>query len=454
MITDENLLLELCRHIVASGKGLGATAVEVHASSGTSVEANIELSQVSGVNRTLSNGVAVRVYVGSKMGCAFTNMATKRAGEEAVGLAFNAARATTEDSEWVGLPRPTGYPVVHGLWEDSTAQCEPASVVSYAKELMDRVKEREPKLIPAYGGSGVQVQRSAYANSNGIGHAERGTIAYVGLQAIAQTETGVTPGVGHYDIRRGLGFDFDAAVEDIVSTVRVCIKSVEGESGKSTVIMHPDAYNQLFQFTLFQSIRGDNVARGKSMIADRLGDSIAWEGLTVVDDGTFIKGVNASVADDEGVPRRRTPLIEKGVLRSFIWDTYWANRMGVESTGNASRNMRQGLVEITPSNVVVEPGRRQIADIVSEVDRGYLIRDVQGAHSSNPESGDFSVVGNPAILIEDGEMKGIVPGLMVAGNVFTLLENAVEVARTPQVVFGLIGPEVVFQDVSVIARGQ
>jgi PmbA protein len=80
------------------------------------------------------------------------------------------------------------------------------------------------------------------------------------------------------------------------------------------------------------------------------------------------------------------------------------------------------------------------------------VRDVQGAHSSNPESGDFSIVGNPAVLIEDGEMKGAVHGLMVSGNVFGLLKQVVEVAKKPLVLQGLIGPEIVCEDMKVIAR--
>ncbi|GAF96197.1 unnamed protein product, partial [marine sediment metagenome] len=132
---------------------------------------------------------------------------------------------------------------------------------------------------------------------------------------------------------------------------------------------------------------------------------------------------------------------------------YWANKMGEESTGNARRSMRQGLVELATTNMVVEPGTRDIQDIISEVDHGYLVRNVQGAHSSNPESGDFSVVGNPAVRVEDGEMVGAVHGLMVSGNVFELLNQVTEIAKTPLVLQGLIGPEIVFGDVNVIARG-
>jgi len=103
--------------------------------------------------------------------------------------------------------------------------------------------------------------------------------------------------------------------------------------------------------------------------------------------------------------------------------------------------------------LVVSPGKREIADIISEIKHGYLVRDVQGAHSANPESGDFSIVGNPALLIDDGELTGAIDGLMVAGNVYELLSNAVEVAKKPRYLEGTIGPEIVFKDVQVVAKG-
>ena len=451
-MTDERTLLELCRHIVASGERMGATAVEAQASSTSEVVSNIQLSQISGVNRKDLDGIAVRAFVGQRMGSAFTNISTKRAVEEALSLALKAAKASTPDEDWTSLPKPTKYPVIMGLWHDSVPDCDSVRVVEFAEEFMSRAVGAEPGLIPTYGGSGVDAEHSAYANSNGIEHSERGTTAYVSLAAIAQIESGVTPAVGSYDIRRDLEFDFDWVVDDIVSMIRLCKKTVKGKTGSHTVLFHPDAYQQILFYTLVQSIRGDNVARGKSMIADKIGEAIASELVTIVDDGTIPEGVATSIADDEGVPRRRTPIIEEGVLRSFIWDSYWANKMGVESTGNANRSMRQGQVELSPSTIVVEPGRREIGDLISDVRHGYLVRDVQGAHSSNPESGDFSIVGNPAILIENGEMKGAVHGLMVSGNVYDLLKQVVDVAKKPLVLQGLIGPELVCEDMKVIAR--
>ena len=450
---NEGALLGLCEYIVSKGLGRGALAVEVLARSASEMESTIEMGQTSSVNRKTGDEISIRLYSGRRMGSAFTNIASREAAEETLGLALMAASASTEDPDWVALPKPSAYPKILDLWHEPVVGCEASWVVDLAGEFMDRAVEAEPGLIPAFGGAGVGYARTAYANSNGISHSERGTIAYAYLEAIAKTQTGVTPGIGSYEIRRSLDLDLERAVDDVTGMIRVCKETAEGSTGKHTVIMHPMAYGQLLRYTLLEGVKGDNVARGKSKLGSRIGEEIASDLVTIVDDGVNPLGVNTSVADDEGVPRRRTPIIEEGVLRSFLWDTYWANKMGEESTGNASRSMRQGLVELATTNMVVEPGTRDIQDIISEVDHGYLIRNVQGAHSSNPESGDFSVVGNPAVRVEGGEMVGAVHGLMVSGNVFELLNQITEIAKTPLVLQGLIGPEIVFGDVNVIARG-
>jgi PmbA protein len=450
---DEDKLLELSGYIVSKGQRLGASHVEVLSRSSSEVDVVIESGEISGVENRLSDGIAIRLYIGKRMGSAFTNIPTREAADEALAMALASARVTTEDPDWVALPEPGKYPSISGLWNEDIAKCEPAKAVEIAGDFMRRANEAEEGLIAAYGGSGVGLYNTAFASSSGISHVERGNVAYAYLGAIAQIEQGVTPMVLAVDVKRHMDLDLEAAVDDIAGLLRVCKNTVEGKSGEHTVVMHPWAYSQILNYTLFQAVKGDNVARGKSKLEGRIGETIAPENVTIVDDGTIPTGINSSIADDEGVPRRRTPIIEKGVLESFLWDTYWGNKTGELSTGNARRSMRQGLVEIGRTNTVVEPGRRGIGDIVSEIDHGYLIRNVQGAHSSNPESGDFSVVGNPAVLIEDGEMVGAVHGLMVSGNAFELLNQVVEIAETPIVLQGLIGPEIVFDGVNVIARG-
>jgi PmbA protein len=449
---SEKELLDFCQYVVSAGQKKGANAIEVQADSRADLDAGVELGQVNSVNRSVGTEFAVRLYLGKKMGSAFTNIPTRQALDEGIGMALSAAKATTEDKDWQRLPEPRTYKQIPGLWDESTTKCEPAKVVELAADIVGRASAAEPGVIAAQVSAGVSIHSGAYANSSGVAIAEKHTAAYIVLAGVAPTESGMTPIVVSYDVQRGLQLDLDKVVDDLASTIRLCKKTVKATSGKSTVILHPQAYSGLMQFTLLMSVRGDNVARGKSKIADKIGDTIGSQVLTIADDGTTPKGMHTSIADDEGVPRQRTPIIEKGVLRSFLWDTYWANKMGVKSTGNARRDMRQGLVDIATSNLVVSPSKRDIADIISGIKQGYLIRSLQGAHSSNPESGDFSVVGNPAFLIEGGELKGAVDGLMLAGNVYELLRNTVEVAKVPIYLESTIGPEVVFKDIQVVAK--
>lgn len=449
---DERTLLELCKKLVSEGQELGADGVEVQAEDASDMQATIEMGQVAGVELTSGVQIAIRVFIGKKVGSAFTNIPSEMATREALELALGAARATTDDDNIQQLTGPSIYGSLKGLWNEELASAEPSYVAEVSTNLVKKATSKEPDLIPGLGGTGSEAHVSAYANSRGAAVSERSAVGYTYLMGVAPTESGMTPSVFAFDVGRSSTLDADRVVDEVVDTIRIVRNTAHGRSGKFPIILHPSAYGALMRFTLFESIRGDNVARGKSKIGDKLGEEIASEVVTISDDGLDIRGANAGIADDEGVPRQRTTIIENGILRSFIWDNYWARRMGVASTGNAQRNKRQGLVEVSTSNIIVEPGTRPIDEIISEIQYGYYIRGVQGAHSSNPESGDFSVVGNPAILIENGSMVGGVHGLMVSGNIYDLLKQTEEIGRDPINIQTLIGPELKVRDVDVIVK--
>ena len=450
---NQNKLLELCRYTVSKAESMGIPVLEVQAKSTSQVQSDVELAQISSVSNLQSDQLAIRIYLDKKMGCSFTNILTENASEKALKMALSSAKATTADEDWISLSTPQQYPEVKDLWDEAAATCNPTTIVELTSDILGKASEAEAGMIPVYGGSSSIVGYNAYANSNGVYHAERGTAGFIMMAAIAQTSAGVTPMISSYDISRGIDFKIDETIRDLAENVRICKNVVEGKSGKQTVVMHPFAYGQIFTYTLLQSIRGDNVARGKSMIADRLGDKVASEKISLYDDGLYKGAFNTSIADDEGVPHQKTPIIEDGILQSFIWDTYWANKMGVESTGNASRSARQGLMDISPTTITVKPGKKEFRDIISDIDYGFYIRNVQGAHSSNPESGDFSIVGNPAVLVENGEMVGAINGLMLSGNVFELLNQVDQIAKTPYMFDDMVAPEISFSDVNVITRG-
>ena len=227
---DENKLQELCEYIVSKGVKLGASDVEVLSRSSSEVDVVIESGEISGVENRISDAIAIRLYIRKRMGAAFTNISTKNAADEAIGMALASAKVTSEDTDWVALPEPKPYMTIKGLWNDEIASCEPAKAVEIAGDFMSRAFEAEESLIAAYGGSGVSLYKSAFSNSNGISHSEKGNVAYAYLGAIAQIDQGVTPMTVGFDIKRHLDLDLDAAVNDIVEMLRVSMNTVDGKS--------------------------------------------------------------------------------------------------------------------------------------------------------------------------------------------------------------------------------
>jgi PmbA protein len=140
---DENKLLELSGYIVSKGQRLGASHVEVLSRSSSEVDVVIESGEISGVENRLSDGIAIRLYIGKRMGSAFTNIPTTEAADEALAMALASAKVTTEDPDWVALPEPRKYPSIKGLWNEDIAKCEPAKAVEIAGDFMKRATEAE-----------------------------------------------------------------------------------------------------------------------------------------------------------------------------------------------------------------------------------------------------------------------------------------------------------------------
>jgi len=145
-------------------------------------------------------------------------------------------------------------------------------------------------------------------------------------------------------------------------------------------------------------------------------------------------------------------VIEKGILKNFLYDNYSARKDGKESTGNATRSGYLSTPGIGTTNFHIIPGERTSEQILSEVDDGLLVYYLQGAHSSNPVSGEFSVVATPAWKIRKGEINHSCRGVMLAGNIFELLKNISIVASNERQMGSIIAPWVIADNVRVIGK--
>lgn len=440
-------MIDLCRYAVSVGERKGGDEVEAVWTEKVSTAVRAELGQVSTVVLTEGEGLRIRVVKDKALASTFTYRLDNRSLEEAVEKALNAAKASKKDENWDSLPLPRKYPRVDA-WDP---RIETVSSEDLTAPVVDVLGAMPKDIAVHVAAHEVISQRRACVNSRGIEHEDRGTQENFMVQAVGMLKVGVTPRFYEASFSRSYRPNPSRLVEGIVTNVNLFRKLDTAASGKCGVIFSPLALQRLFHHTLFRALSGETIARHKSLFAEKEGKRVASPEFTLHDNGISPQGIDSREMDDEGVPRQDTPLVEEGILRGFIWNDYWGKRRGVPSTGNAHYNEGLGEMSIRYTTMVVTPGDCTKEELFAIKD-GYYALDLQGAHGSNPESGDFSVVCNPAYRIRDGEISGGCLGMMVSENVFSLLQRIDAVGREPEVREFAILPPIRFSGVNVAAK--
>lgn len=188
-------------------------------------------------------------------------------------------------------------------------------------------------------------------------------------------------------------------------------------SRRMLALLDPQVTAQLLS-VLCPSFLADQVAKGRSPLRDRVGQPLFSPLLRLVDDGRV--GPAAFPFDDEGVARQRTVLVEGGRVRGFLYDSYWGQRLGHPSTGNAHRPGAQGLPTVSISQLILEPGSHSPRRLLEEAGEAFWVRQILGAHTADPVSGSFSV-GAAGVLCRGGRPGEPVQGVAISGNLLELL---------------------------------
>lgn len=247
--------------------------------------------------------------------------------------------------------------------------------------------------------------------------------------------------------------DYLAMVHRLVRQLKLARQLTTLKPGKMPVLFSPTGSLAL-GLPLASGLNGKEVHRGTSPMREKVGEKIFDEKLTILDDGTIDGRFASACYDDEGVPRRRSILIENGVLKGFIYDLKTAAQSGVESTGNAQRGLFTPPVP-APANFVIQPGTTSLKDILSGIDEGILVESLLGLGQGNIISGAFS---NPLALafkIEKGEIVGRVKDLSIAGNIYEVLTEVAAVSQETQWVFNAFQlPYILIPEMNVAGKKQ
>jgi len=453
-------ILEIVKLAVEEAEKAGATEAEAYAVWRREVNAEISQAQISKSSITFDQGIGVRVIVDKRLGFAYTNTFDEKIVREIALKAVKSAKANKPDENWKELPSPKPTPAVEEVLDKKIVELDVSEVVGIALRMLDAAASYDKRVVPFMGSSFTIYAKNAIVNSQGIEGYEEGTAIVSYLGAIARDPPHVSPWCAEFDANRTFKIDPEWIGKE---AARMAIESLKGEKvekGEYPVIFTQGALLSLWLYTLIPAVRADYVQRDRSAMKNKIGQEVASEILTIIDDGTYKGGLKTSKFDGEGVPRQKTPIIEKGVLKGYLYDNYTAKKEDKESTGNADRTESYGVVSspyaitpsVSPSNFVVKPGTLGPDELIGEIKEGFLVRDVQGAHSSNPESGEISVVATPCWKIENGEIAYAAKGVMIAGNIYDMIKNVTAVANNVRKYDFLIAPWIKVNNVKIVTK--
>jgi len=452
-VLKQQEMLSLAEDAVSFALKKGADEAEAFVYQGFANNVVIERGQIAKSSRIIDRGLGVRAVIKKSVGFSYTNMLENRtATEKTVLKAISFAKASKPDEDWHGLPDKKPLATVENTYDSKVAQLNSEDLVKIASAMLDAAEKKDKRVFPIEGGAGASYLSSAVANSNGVACVDHGTVIECSLATVAQEGGEVTPVCFEFNAERSYNINPEGVGEEAARLTISALKAKRIETKSTNVIFTQFALQQLLYFTMINAVKADFVQRNQSAFKGKIGEKVASENLTIYDDGLFKGGLQTWRFDGEGVPQQKTVIIEKGILRNFIYDNYTAKKEEKESTGNATRAGYLSTPSIEATNFHILPGKKSPQELINEVKEGLIVYFLQGAHSSNPASGEFSVVATPAWKIKDGKIAHATKGVMIADNIFHVLKNVSMLANNERKIGQLVAPWVLVENVKVIGK--
>lgn len=416
------------------GRLLDGYEISVGASRNLSIE--VKEQQIDTFKCSAPVGVSIRLLKAHGMGFSFSTSLDEADLLRMIDNALVGAETQTPD-EFNVLPEPALYPELAGMFDEGLSLVDEGEKVARAMELERLVMVADPRVRrvrkSTYGESSYEV---CIRNSEGVSGSYRGTSVSSSVSAVAEEGN---------DSQMGWDFGFSNffAGVDVAAIARVAAAKATGllGAGKGPTMRCPAVLDNYVATEILEVLSSaflaENVQKGKSLLAGRIGEELFSPLLRIRDDGTFAGGMGSAPFDGEGVAQRNTVLVEGGRLRGVLFDSYCARKEGTVSTGNSSRGGVKSPPRMGVTNFFIENGVHSPADLLRGIDRGVLVTSVMGMHTANPISGDFSV-GAAGFLIERGHVTRPIKGIAIAGNILELFCNVQKVGNDLRF-FGAVG---------------
>ncbi len=418
---SQNHLAQLAQQTVQNALNRGATDAECTIREGNEFSVNVRMREVESLQQAGSRSAGLRVLIGKRAGSAYTSDLTAEGIERMVASAVELAAITSEDPH-AGLPDAEelgAHSADLQLYCADIERIETPVKIDLARAAEAAALDADPRITNSEGGSFTSRSgRRIFANSRGFAGEYRSSYCSLAAAPVAREGDSMER---DYWVSMARSF---AGIEPATHVGRIAADRVlrrlgarKVETQRVPVVFEPRTARTLLS-NIFEAVHGESIYRHASFLAGKLGERVATEALTVIDDGTIPGLFGSSPFDGEGVPSRRTPVIEHGVLKSHLLNTYTARKLGMKTTGNASRGVT-GNAGIGHGNLFIERGERTPEDIIASIADGLYVTELIGS-GVNIVTGDYSR-GAAGIWIRNGELAFPVSEITIAGNLNKML---------------------------------
>ena len=414
---------ELASGVLRNAARRGASGAEVFVVEDEAFSVLVRMRGVDTLKSAREKRLGLRVFVGQRSATTATSDLSPAALDRLVADTLAMANATPEDP-CGGLPESNAFasdlPDLD-LWDAEAGALPIPDRIALARRAEEAALAFDPRISNSEGSDyGHRDARVLFANSHGFSGEYRASSVSLAVTPVATDKAGMQRD-GWYSTQRRL-----SRLESPEAVGRTAAQRTLRRLGarkvttqEVPVVFDPDMAASLLR-SVCGAVSGSAIYRGASFLVGKLGHQVAAAGLTVVDDGRIPGGLGSRPVDGEGLPTRRTVVIENGVLASYLLDTYTGRKLGLASTGNASRSLGQRPT-VGPMNFYIQPGAESPEAIVRSVDRGLYVTEMIG-FGVNLVSGDYSR-GAVGIWIEKGELAYPVEEITIAGNLKDMLRD-------------------------------
>jgi PmbA protein len=417
----------------------GATDAEAVAYEGDEFSALVRLGQVETLKESGSRAIGLRVFNGLRTASTSSSDLSPDGLEKLVEGAIALAKITSEDP-FIGLPDESEFGQLQGdlgLYFEDVNHQPPAERIEIARRCEAAAMAYDTRIQNSGGGDfDTSTSYKVMVNSRGFVGEKRSSYCGFSAAPIAIDEQG--------RMQRNFWYSSARTTQLLESPEEVGVKAAQRalrrlgarpvKTQRVPVVFSPEISKSIIG-NIFEAANGDAIYRHASFLDGMLGERIAGENITVIDDGTLVfehangpatGGFGTSAFDGEGLPTRRTVLVENGILKSYVTNTYTARKLGLKSTGNASRGLA-GNPGIGAHNFFLEPGECTPEELIGDVKTGLYVTETMG-FGVNLVTGDYSQ-GAAGLWIENGELAFPVEEITIAGNLKEMYRNISAIAN-------------------------